>query len=114
MKSMKKIPVKSFWAVLLAVALTTTGCYHRVDIPREQMVDARAFGSPSDKDRKYFVAVAGQSKPVEFSSMKVEDGKLIGQVQGIKGVDQSTIPLSNVDQIQKKELSVGLTSLAVL
>jgi hypothetical protein len=109
---MKKL-IAQILALAIAVPAWTTGCYKRVQIPKAELTNNAKFSSPEGKQT--FVVTKNDPKgSSEFSSLRVENNRLIGNLKGVKGIDETTIPIDHVRQVERKEFSAGRTTLAVL
>jgi hypothetical protein len=110
-KPMIPNPVARFLALILSVSLTTAGCHYRVEIPREQLANHAMLPS---KEGPYFVQSKQGGKSPEFSSIRVEDGTLIGELRYRSQGSQRTYALQDVKQVEKQQISAGGTVLGVL
>ena len=105
---------------LLVTAISCSGCYKRVEIPKEQLTNRASFQSEvktsdaSSKRVTYVVSEKDKNNSIELNSFRVENKKLVGEVKGVRGVNVQTIPLDNVQRVESKEFSAGKTVIAVL
>lgn len=108
---MKKL-IAQLLVLALAIPAWTTGCYKRVEIPKDQLVDQTSFAPLSGW---IYVAKSRTEDGVhKLNSFKIENGRLIGEEGTIKGVREATIPLQDLQSIESRYFSAGKTTLAVL
>ncbi|MFH1017280.1 MAG: hypothetical protein V1798_03750 [Pseudomonadota bacterium] len=112
--------MKKMLIYLLVTAITCSGCYKRIEIPKEQLTNRASFQSEvktsdsSSKTVTYVVSEKSKYNSTELKSFRVENNKLIGEAKGVSGVDVRTIPLDNVQRVESKEFSAGRTAIVVL
>jgi hypothetical protein len=98
--------------LLIVAQVLTTGCYHRVEIPKEELTNHATFSSPEGK-QTFLVTKKDGYVSRDFSSLRIENRQVIGQLKDVKGVENA-IPVSDIERVEKREFSAGLTTLGVL
>jgi hypothetical protein len=109
---MKKLLVQIL-AISIAIPSWTAGCYKRVEIPREQLTNNATF---KQEDGPYYVERTnrnGQS-PVSFSTMRVQNSTLVGELTDRHNSGPMSYQLSDVKRVDRKEFSPGGTVLGLL
>src|SRR5262249_12119566 len=103
---------RAFTYLLIVALVTTTGCYKRVEIPKDELVNNASF-FPQNKETFLITRNGAERKSTELTSFKVEKNQIVGQPKYAKASEETVIPLNDVQKVEKKKFSGGKTALAI-